>query len=231
LVPIRILLLEDEPAIADTLVYALQRDHFVVEHVLLARDALAAFGQRPFDLLMLDVGVPDGSGLDVCRSVRQSSQVPIIFLTARDHEIDRIVGLELGADDYIGKPFSPREVCARVRAILRRSKGAAPAPAAPQVEPSTALFSIDREAQRIRIHNTALPLTRYEFLLLATLLERPNRIFGRAELMERVWVNAPDTNDRTVDAHIKMLRAKLRDAGADPACIETHRNMGYSLRP
>jgi two-component system catabolic regulation response regulator CreB len=238
---LRILLLEDEPAIADTLIFALERDQFEVHHMRLAREVLQAFAHTAYDLLILDVGVPDGNGLDVCRVVRQTSQVPIVFLTARDQEIDRVVGLEMGADDYIGKPFSPREVCARVRAILRRSKGpghtavapAPPLPAAPVSVVGDALasgFLVDKDAQRIHFQHKILALTRYEFLLLKTLLERPNRIFGRAELMDRVWTDAPDTHDRTVDAHIKMLRAKLREAGADATCIETHRNMGYAFQ-
>jgi two-component system catabolic regulation response regulator CreB len=221
----RILLLEDEQAIADTLLYTLQTEGFVVQHVRLAGDALAAFSAQAPDLAILDVGVPDGNGFDVCRAIRKTSELPIVFLTARAEEIDRILGLELGADDYVSKPFSPREVCARVRAILRRSAGR---PAAPLAE--GALLQLDETAQRIRCGGQWLALTRYEYQLLATLLKRPQRIFSRAELMDLVWSDAPDTADRTVDAHVKLLRAKLREAGASADLIQTHRNMGYSLQ-
>jgi two-component system, OmpR family, catabolic regulation response regulator CreB len=226
-----ILLLEDEPAIADTLLYALRSEGFEVRHVQLARDALAEFAHQAPDLAILDVGVPDGNGFDVCRAIRRTSELPIIFLTARNEEIDRVLGLELGADDYVSKPFSPREVCARVRAILRRTanrqggeQGATSATSA------AAPLRLDETAQRIACCGSYLALTRYEYLLLATLLRRPGRIFSRAELMDLVWADAPDTLDRTVDAHIKLLRAKLRDGGASPELIQTHRHMGYSLQ-
>ena len=224
--PQRILLLEDEQAIADTLLFSLQRDGFDVQHVQLAHEALIAFSAQPPDLAILDVGVPDGNGFDVCRAIRKTSDLPIVFLTARAEEIDRVLGLELGADDYVTKPFSPREVCARVKAILRRSRGGN---AAPQVEAKAPVLQLDEAVQRISCGGQWLALTRYEYQLLATLLKRPQRIFSRGELMDLVWGDAPDTADRTVDAHVKLLRAKLREAGANPNLIQTHRHMGYSL--
>lgn len=228
----RILLLEDEPAIADTLLYALRSEGFEVEHVRLVREALDRLAAQPPHLAILDVGLPDGSGFDVCRQLRRSSELPVVFLTARSEEIDRVLGLELGADDYVVKPFSPREVCARVKAILRRSAAAAVATAVgPAVPPAASgQLLLDETAQRIRCGAQWLALTRYEYRLLATLLRRPQRIFSRAELMELVWDDAPDTADRTVDAHIKQLRAKLREAGAGAELIQTHRHMGYSLQ-
>ena len=232
----RILLLEDEQAIADTLLFALRREGFEVQHWQLAREALAAFAAQPPDLAILDVGVPDGNGFDVCRAIRKTSELPIVFLTARSEEIDRILGLELGADDYVSKPFSPREVCARVKAILRRSAGQATATAtATAITPAAAtdsavpVLQLDEAVQRIRCGDRWLALTRYEYRLLATLLKRPQRIFSRGELMDLVWHDAPDTADRTVDAHIKLLRAKLREAGTRAELIQTHRHMGYSL--
>lgn len=230
--PPHILLLEDEPAIADTLLYALRGEGFEVTHVRLVSDALAAFRTQAPDLAILDVGVPDGNGFDVCRAIRKTSELPIIFLTARSEEIDRILGLELGADDYVVKPFSPREVCARVRAILRRSAaGTASTPTSVQLEDaSSSTLRLDEEAQRIACLGEWLALTRYEYLLLSTLLKRPQRIFSRSELMDQVWADAPDTSERTVDAHIKLLRAKLRERGASAELIQTHRNMGYSLQ-
>ncbi len=227
----RILLLEDEQAIADTLLYALQSEGFEVRHVGLAREALSAFEEAPPDLAILDVGVPDGNGFDVCRAIRKTSELPIVFLTARHEEIDRVLGLELGADDYVVKPFSPREVCARVRAILRRSAGGGAPAAVPAPTPvAPGLLTLDEKAQRIACEGELLALTRYEFLLLATLLRRPQRIFSRTELMDLVWGGAPHTSDRTVDAHIKLLRAKLRERGLVADVIQTHRHMGYSLR-
>lgn len=230
----RILLLEDEQAIADTLIYALQSEGFEVRHVRLVGEALQAFlGEVP-DLAVLDVGLPDGSGFDVCRAIRKTSELPIVFLSARHEEIDRVLGLELGADDYVVKPFSPREVVARVRAILRRSASALPVASA-QVEPAAPLARVsevlvlDEASQRITCLGSYLTLTRYEFQLLATLLRRPQRIFSRSELMDIVWGGATDTSDRTVDAHVKLLRAKLRERGLSPDVIQTHRNMGYSI--
>lgn len=225
----RILLLEDEQAIADTLLYALQSEAFEVVHVRLVAEAMDAFHSRSPDLAILDVGVPDGSGFDVCRAIRKTSEMPIVFLTARHEEIDRVLGLELGADDYVVKPFSPREVCARVRAILRRS-GAGPAVPSPSPAPQGLQLQLDEAAQRITCGGEFLPLTRYEFQLLATLLRRPERIFSRVELMDLVWGGALDTSDRTVDAHVKLLRAKLRARGVQAELIQTHRNMGYSIR-
>ena len=228
----RILLLEDEQAIADTLLFALRREGFEVQHWQLAREALAAFAAQPPDLAILDVGVPDGNGFDVCRTIRKTSELPIIFLTARSEEIDRILGLELRADDYVSKPFSPREVCARVKAILRRSAGHATATAtapATATDTTVPVLQLDEAVQRIRCGDRWLALTRYEYRLLATLLKRPQRIFSRGELMDLVWHDAPDTADRTVDAHIKLLRAKLREAGTRAELIQTHRHMGYSL--
>lgn len=223
----RILLLEDEQAIADTLLYALQSEGFEVQHVRLVGQALDAFRAQPPELAILDVGLPDGNGFDVCRAIRKTSEMPIVFLTARHEEIDRVLGLELGADDYVVKPFSPREVCARVRAILRRS-GAAPSVAQPGSP--TAALQLDEAAQRIRCGGEWLALTRYEYQLLATLMRRPERIFSRVELMDLVWGGALDTSDRTVDAHVKLLRAKLRARGVQAELIQTHRNMGYSIR-
>lgn len=221
--PARILLLEDEPSIADNLIYALRSEAFDVTHVGLARDALSAFARDGADLVVLDIGVPDGNGLDVYRSLRQQSDVPVVFLTARSSELDRVLGLELGADDYVTKPFSPREVCARIKSILRRTGQAqAVVPAGP--------WRLDEVAQQVNYLGHSLNLTRYEYQLMATLMRRPGRIFGRSELMDLVWQDAVDTAERTVDAHIKLLRAKLRGAAADPHVLQTHRHMGYSFK-
>ena len=217
-----VLIVEDEQAIADSIAYALRTDGFTPRHVTLGEQALAVLrSEAAPQLVVLDIGLPDMSGLEVCRRLRQLSEVPVIFLTARSDEIDRIVGLEIGADDYVTKPFSPRELVARIRVILRRAgAGAAPAPAR---------FELRALEAKVLFHGQPLDLTRYEYLLLKTLLEHPGHVLSRAQLMARVWSGAPDTLERTVDAHVKSLRAKLRaiDAQADP--IQTHRGLGYSL--
>jgi two-component system catabolic regulation response regulator CreB len=223
-----ILLVEDEPAIADTLIYAFGSEGFAVRHVLLGRDALAAQRQQAFDLVILDVGLPDTTGFEVLKALRADPagrDVPVIFLTARSEEIDRILGLELGADDYVSKPFSPREVAARVRAILRRearTRQITPAPA-------IGIWQHDPDARRIVFHSQPLDLTRYEYLLLALLLSAPGRVFTREVIMSRVWADAPDTADRSIDTHVKTLRAKLRLIQAQQETIITHRGVGYAL--
>ncbi|KQV44632.1 MULTISPECIES: two-component system response regulator CreB [unclassified Duganella] len=232
-----ILIVEDEQAIADSIAFALGKEGFTPHHVMLGEQALAAARDLAPALVILDVGLPDISGLDVCRRLRQFSEAPVIFLTARSDEIDRIVGLEIGADDYVTKPFSPRELVARVRVILRRAgngngNGAVPAAqATPPAASRTPAFELRAAEARILFAGQPLDLTRYEYLLLKTLVEHPGHVLSRAQLMDRVWCDAPETLDRTVDAHVKSLRAKLRaiDDNADP--IQTHRGMGYSLQP
>ncbi|AER56144.1 two-component system response regulator CreB [Pseudoxanthomonas spadix] len=218
-----VLVVEDEAAIADAVLYALRSEGLQAEHVTLARQVAPRVRAGGVDVVVLDVGLPDGSGLDVCRQLRAFSEVPVLFLTARNEEIDRVLGLELGADDYIAKPFSPRELVARVRARLRRSI------AQPAQGPARGEFSVDHEGHRVRFRNTVLDLTRYEYALLAALLQRPGAILSRAQLMDRGWDRDADSADRTVDTHIKTLRAKLRAAGADPDPVRTHRGIGYSL--
>lgn len=230
--PKTILIVEDEAAIADSLAYALRTDGFAPVHVTLAADALKILHDETADvtLAILDIGLPDMSGFELCRQVRQFSDVPVIFLTARNEEVDRIVGLEIGADDYVTKPFSPREVVARVRVVLRRLMPKA-APDAKQGQAEAPGFDVRAAEARILFRGRPLDLTRYEYLLLKTLAEHPHHVFSRAQLMDRVWTDAPDTLDRTVDAHIKSLRAKLRavDDSCDP--IRTHRGLGYSVVP
>jgi two-component system catabolic regulation response regulator CreB len=228
----RILLLEDDPAIAGTVAFALQREGFAVEHVSLCGAARLSMAASLPALAILDVGLPDGSGLDLCREWRQSGvlalrALPVLMLTARAEELDRVVGLELGADDYLTKPFSPRELVARVRALLRRAALAPPiAPA-----PGNGLFELDGDGQRIRFAGCWLALTRLEFGLLRALLRTPGRIRSRAALLDEVWGTDGDATDRTVDTHVKTLRAKLRAVRPELEPIATHRGMGYSLDP
>lgn len=227
---LRILLVEDEPAIADTLIYALGTECFEVKHTLTGGDALEAFAKKPFDLVILDIGLPDMSGLDVCAQLRAKCQVPVLFLTARSSEVDRVLGLELGGDDYVTKPFSPREIVARVRAILRRSRQqlVADAPAATVEVPAS--LHHDDHSMRIRCHGQPLDLTAHEYKLMLVLLERPGRVYTRDQLLDRAWSDPGAVTDRTIDAHVKSIRSKLRSAreGAEDY-IQTRRGLGYLL--
>ena len=222
-----LLLVEDEQAIADTVLYAMTGDGITAQHVTLARNALERLRTEHFDVVVFDVGLPDMTGFELCRELRRFSSVPVIFLTARGSEIDRVVGLEIGADDYVVKPFSPRELVARVRALLRRSANVT-TPAATAISRHGA-FEHDSEGLQIRYADTLLALTRYEYKLLAALLARPGAVLSRERLMDAVWTDAPDSADRTVDAHIKTLRAKLRAVRPDADPIRTHRGLGYSI--
>jgi len=233
----RILLVEDEPAIADAVVYGLSREGFEVEWKTSIRDGLAAFDSR-VDLVLLDVGLPDGSGFDACREILARRDVPVVFLTARSEEIDRVVGLEIGGDDYITKPFSPRELVARVRARLRArsrrsTKDDAPDPMQAKHAPGPFLvagFILDRERAKVVYASSALELTRTEYGILCALLERPGMVLSRARLMELAWDEQSPSLERTVDAHVKTLRAKLKVANPDADPIETRRGLGYCLR-
>jgi two-component system catabolic regulation response regulator CreB len=219
----RLLLVEDDPAIARTVAYAFEREGLAVTHSLLLGDARAQLRGSRFDLLVLDVGLPDGNGLDLLRELRRGAHptLPVLMLSAHGEEIDRVLGLELGADDYLPKPFSPRELAARVKALLRRA--AAPAAAAPPV------FHDDAAGQRIFLHGQPLALTRREYRLLSTLLAGAGRIHAREALLAAAWGDDSESTDRTVDTHIKTLRAKLREADPAREYISTHRGMGYCL--
>lgn len=220
-----ILVVEDESTIAETIIYALETEGFSVRWKPTGRDALAVATSEPVALAVLDVGLPDMNGFDVCRELQRRATMPVIFLTARSSEVDKIVGLELGADDYLAKPFSPRELTARVRAVLRRTGAQAMA-----AKPASGIWQHEPERCRIAYRGKALDLTRNEYRLLAALLAAPGRVFSRDQLMTAAWEDPGAALDRTVDAHIKLLRAKLREAapGCDP--IVTHRGLGYSLR-
>ncbi len=224
-----VLLVEDEPAIADTLVYALKTECFEVRHALTGRAALEAFDGGNFDFVILDIGLPDMTGLDVCRRLRGKSSVPLLFLTARDGEVDRVLGLELGGDDYVTKPFSPREVVARIRAILRRSAG--PAAPAADAAPASPLHH-DPAGMRIHCHGEALDLTAHEYKLMLVFMKNPHRVLSRDQLLDHAWADPGAVTDRTIDAHIKSIRAKLRAAktGAEDF-IQTRRGLGYLFVP
>lgn len=235
----RVLIAEDESGIADTLQYVLKSDGFVPVWCATAQAALAEFAAQPPAIVILDIGLPDMNGFELFKRLQAMSRagggpdVPMLFLTARNDEIDRVVGLELGADDYIAKPFSPRELVARVRTILRRSGALAsaspgPAPSAPAPAPDQP-FALDNERMQIRYYGRLLELSRYEYGLLRLMIQRPGRVFTREELLQLVWDDASESFDRTVDAHIKTLRAKLREVAPQVEAIRTLRGTGYAL--
>lgn len=213
----RILIVDDEPRIAEPLMYALEREHFSVSHVALGEDALSRLGSEKVDLVVLDVGLPDINGFEVLKRLRQTSEVPVLFLTARQEEVDRILGLELGGDDYVTKPFSPREVVARIRAILKRL--------APREQDS--LWQLDEAGAQILCKGLALSLTRSEYRILAAMIQHPGQVFSRAHLLD-ICDSDEDSFERSVDTHIKTLRAKLKPLQAD-ALIATRRGIGYYL--
>lgn len=223
-----ILIVEDEAAIADTLTYALRIDGFTATWLQLAGEAVEHVRQNAVDLVILDVGLPDISGFEACRQLRKFSEVPVIFLTARGDEIDRVVGLELGGDDYVVKPFSPREVVARVKAILKRI---APREEAAASDNTSVLFQVDSERLQILYRNQPVNLTRHEFKLLQSMLAQPERVFSREQLLQAVGVASDANYERSIDGHIKSLRAKLRQIAPDAEPIQTHRGFGYSYSP
>ena len=232
----RILIAEDESGIADTLQYVLRTDGFVPVWCPTAEEAIAQFTAEPPALAILDVGLPDMNGFELFKRLQKlpaGAEVPMLFLTARSDEIDRVVGLELGADDYIAKPFSPRELVARVRSILRRSgrTGQGPATATPAAAsaPPSMPFALDVDRMQIRFYGRLLELSRYEYGLLRLMVQRRGRVFTRDELLSLVWDEASDSFDRTVDAHIKTLRAKLKAVAPEIEPIRTLRGTGYAL--
>lgn len=222
--PARILVVDDDPDILEVTRFAIEKAGYAP---LLASDGLTALDtnrQENPDLIVLDIGLPEKDGLEVCRDIRKSSDVPILFLTARDDEVDRIVGLELGADDYLTKPFSPRELVARIKAILKRS---APSPAQPDPVLSQGSLHLDAERHLCRFASTAVTLTGSEFRLLATLMARPDRVLSRAQLIDALYGYNIHVSDRTIDSHIRNVRAKLAQAGCAEGIVTIH---GVGLR-
>jgi two-component system catabolic regulation response regulator CreB len=220
----RILIVDDEPAIVDAIQYALETEGFETVCFSSGMPVLEALAHNPADLVVLDIGLPDISGFELCREIRRKSPIPIIFLTARGDEIDRIVGLEIGGDDYITKPFSPREVSARVKAVLRRSGANNHASTNPEV------FAVNEAKRQISYYGSILDLSRYEYDILRTFIRRPGHVLTREQLMDLIWEQPECSLDRTIDAHIKNIRAKLRKIRPDADPIVTHRGTGYSLR-
>jgi DNA-binding response OmpR family regulator len=225
----RILLVDDEPAVQTLLAYPLRKDGYEVVSATDGRQALDAFADGRFDLVVLDIMLPKLDGIEVCRRLRSKSQVPIIMLTAKDDEIDKVVGLEMGADDYITKPFSVREFRSRVKAVLRRAALAAPEePFEAPIEASG--VEVDFERRRVTVRGEDVQLTYVEFEILAALAHSPGRVLGRTTLLEHVWGDAAYRDPRTIDVHIRHLREKLELDSADPELILTVRGVGYRFR-
>ncbi len=216
--PVRLLVVEDDAGIAGPLVSGLEREGFSVDHVTTGRAAMSA---QPADAVLLDLRLPDVDGLDVCRFLRQRSAVPIIILSSRTDETDRVLGLELGADDYIPKPYGLREVIARVRAVLRRS---ATAPEGAEIQ-TLGVLTIDRRRRRVYVSEREVGLTAKEFDLLAVLAEDPGAVVERQDLLERVWDMNWYGPTKTLDVHVSTLRRKL----GDPRLVETVRGVGFRL--
>ncbi len=219
-----ILIVEDEQAIADNIQYALETEGFETRCLLSGMQVLPLLEGETVDLIILDIGLPDINGLELCKQIRKNHSLPIIFLTARSAEIDRVVGLEIGADDYVVKPFSPRELSARVKAVLRRTRQ-------PNSEASAGrTFRVNESKRQISYLGQPLVLSRYEYNLLILFIQRPGHVFSREQLMEMAWDEPEASMDRTVDAHIKNIRAKLKTIAPKMDPIVTHRGVGYALK-
>ena len=223
--PQRILVVDDEPHIREVICFALDKAGFITTTARNGAEAMMALGRGGVDLVVLDIGMPEMDGLDVCRQVRKSSELPILFLSARDEEIDRVLGLEIGGDDYVTKPFSPRELVARVKAILKRSSGSTPT----KVLAHGAL-RLDRARHSVAVGEQHIALTGLEFSILEALLARPEMVLGREQLMAAAYGPSIYVADRTIDSHIRNIRAKFADIG-QPAVIETVHGVGFKLSP
>ena len=224
----KVLVVEDDPRIADVLEYALNAEGHDVQKAQRGREAIELAERSPPALIVLDVGLPDIDGFEVCRAVRKFSDVPVIFLTSRSDEIDRVVGLEIGGDDYVVKPFSPRELLARIKAIRRRHDRTTNAPAEPATNSELRYgpITIDPEKFRVRSGNREIILTAQEFKLLELLVRHPGRVFTREQVLNRAWGDGGLVTDRTIDVHVKSLRKKFGKLDF----IETVRGIGYRAR-
>lgn len=224
-----ILIVEDETSFSEALEFLLTKEGFSVTVAANGREALEKFAKNSFDLVLLDLMIPEISGIEVCRSIRTSSQVPIIMLTAKDSEVDKVVGLELGADDYVTKPYSTRELLARIAALLRRTSNSNE-----KFSESTGTLTVGKIRMDIDRHHVtldgklvALPLK--EFELLEFLMRNAGRVLTRIQLIDRVWGGDYYGDTKTLDVHIKRLRAKIEEDPADPKIIHTIRGLGYKL--
>ena len=220
----RILIVEDEPAISDNIQFVLESEGLETVRVATGLAATPILDEGTIDLIIIDIGLPDINGLDLLKEIRRTRSTPIILLTARTAEIDRVLGLEIGADDYIAKPFSPRELAARVKAVLRRCQRTTAS------KSTVEAFAVNTSKRAIAFFGTPLELSKYEYEILRRFIERKGHVFSREQLMNLVWEQPETSLDRTIDAHIKNIRAKLRAVRPDIEPIVTHRGSGYSLR-
>ena len=224
----RILIVEDEESLSDPLSYLLGKEGFEVEVVADGLDAVVQFDRSGADLILLDLMLPGQSGTEVCRQIRQRSNVPVIMLTAKDSEIDKVVGLELGADDYVTKPYSARELVARIRAVLRR-QGEPEELISATVQAGPVRMDIERHVVSVNGEAVSLPLK--EFELLEMLLRNSGRVMTRGQLIDRVWGSDYVGDTKTLDVHVKRLRSKIEADPANPKHLVTVRGLGYKLEP
>ncbi|MBA9032117.1 response regulator [Rhizobium leguminosarum] len=223
----RILVVDDEPHIRDVICFALERAGLAWLAARNGTEAMAAFRRGNIDLIILDIGIPDMDGLEVCRQIRKTSGLPILFLSARDEEIDRVLGLEIGGDDYVTKPFSPRELVARVKAILKRSSNGAELERRHATLVAGAL-SLDRRGRTVTFCDGEIAMTALEFAILDALLSRPDTVFSREQLMEAAYGAGTYVADRTIDSHIRNIRAKFLAAGGQGVIATVH-GIGFKL--
>jgi len=221
----RVLVVEDEESYSDALAYMLRKEGFEVAITATGPDALAEFDRAGADVVLLDLMLPGLPGTEVCRQIRQTSNVPIIMVSAKDDEVDKVVGLELGADDYVTKPYSPRELVARIRAVLRR--GTEPDLAPMTLEAGPVRMDTERHVVTIEGEDVRLPLK--EFELLEMFLRNPGRVLTRGQLIDRVWGSDYVGDTKTLDVHVKRLRAKIEPSPAEPKYLTTVRGLGYKL--
>jgi two-component system response regulator RegX3 len=225
----RILVVEDEESFSDALGYMLRREGFEVAIAATGPDGLEEFDRAGADLVLLDLMLPGKSGLEVCRELRQRSEVPVIMLTAKDGEVDKVVGLEIGADDYVTKPFSARELVARIRAVLRR-RGNEPEDLASSVlESGPVRMDVDRHV--VSVNSDVIPMPLKEFELLEFLLRNAGRVLTRGQLIDRIWGSDYVGDTKTLDVHVKRLRAKIEPSPSSPRHLLTVRGLGYKFEP
>ena len=221
----RVLVVEDEESYSDALAYMLRKEGFEVAIAATGPDALAEFDRNGADIVLLDLMLPGMPGTEVCRQIRVTSSVPVIMVSAKDDEVDKVVGLELGADDYVTKPYSPRELVARIRAVLRR--GAEPDLAPATLEAGPVRMDVERHVVTVSGTDVRLPLK--EFELLELFLRNPGRVLTRGQLIDRVWGSDYVGDTKTLDVHVKRLRAKLEPDPSEPQYLVTVRGLGYKL--
>jgi two-component system response regulator RegX3 len=225
----KILIIEDEISFSEALAFLLEKEGYETHVAETGKQGIEAFNSQQFDLVLLDLMIPEISGIDVCRTIRTSSNIPIIMLTAKDSEVDKVVGLELGADDYVTKPYSARELVARIKAVLRRG-----VPDDASASDNTGIHSVggirmDIERHQVTVKGALIPLPLKEFELLEFLMRNSGRVLTRGQLIDRVWGGDYYGDTKTLDVHIKRLRSKIEEDPANPVLIQTIRGLGYKF--